>query len=336
MRNSSRQSIIAAVAVIITAAAFAGVARADTEGLPILPITVFQAPSYSVWLPTIITEKRLDARRGFRLKVTEKPGTAAYIDLAQGADLVCFCVAPQTFTQFVAQGAAVTLLFNVFSHTNLVAVTDPSINSVASLQDKTIAANTATGQWAVSAFLLKQAGLDLSKVKIRSAIGSGGAIAELALGRVDAILPGPVEVASLQTQTSQFHVFSIFDKAAWQAVAPGPGIPNILFGAQRKWWDNPANKDISRRFYAAVQDAAAFAVAHPEETAAIVGARTKMPKAAVLYTLTHFPEVINIRPASEFKPAIAFLTQKLMPEAGQLEHALTDAEVNAYVSDFTP
>jgi len=304
------------------------------NGLPVFDVTVFHAPSYSVWLPTLIHVRGIDRQHGFKLTLTEKPGQSAYADLASGADYACLCIAPTTFTSFVEQGADVTLLFNVYSYTNLVAVTDPAIRSAHDLTGRTIATNTSTGQWAVARFLLAQSGLDLDKANILSSAGAGAAVAELAAHRVDAILPGPVEIASLSQQTKDFRVFSIFDQAAWHRVAPDRGIPNVLLGVQTRWWSRPENKALAARFYEAIIEASNWAKDHPAEAAKIIGDNTDMPEAAVAYALEHFPEIIQIGPASEFKASIAFITQRLMPEQGSLQRPLTNEEVDAYVSDF--
>lgn len=304
------------------------------DGLPVFDVTVFHAPSYSVWLPTLIRARGIDRRHGFKLNLTEKPGPAAYTDLASGTDYACLCIAPTTFTPFVEQGADVTLLFNVYSYTNLVAVTDPRIRDAADLAGRTLAVNTSTGQWAVARFLLQQKGLDLGSVDIQSSAGAGAAVAELAARRVDAILPGPVEVASLAQQTRDFRIFSIFDEQAWNRVAPGRGIPNVLLGVQTRWWARPENRELASRFYRAIIDASEWAKANPQQAAKIIGDQTDMPEAAVLYALQHFPEIIRIGPASEFKTSIAVITQKLMPAHGSLPRPLTDEEVDAYVSDF--
>jgi hypothetical protein len=56
--------------------------------LPELRVTVFAAPSQSIWLPTLIKTLKLDEKQGFALRVTPKPGQVAYSDFAGGADPV--------------------------------------------------------------------------------------------------------------------------------------------------------------------------------------------------------------------------------------------------------
>lgn len=331
---------VAATLCCVTASAVpvdgsANASSSAASGLPVLDITVFAAPSYSTWLPAIIQKEHLDIEHGFRLHVTPKVGQVAYVDFAHGVDKVCFCVAPQTFTQFVEQGADIAMVFNVFKFTNLVAVSDPSIKTVADLRGKTLGAATGTGNWSVTSFLLQQGGLDLSTVKIHS-LGSATEVAEFAMGRVDAIFPTPVEIASVQTQTNRYHVISIFDEAKWQAYSHSPGIPSIALGAWRDWLAVPANLDLVRKLYAATQDAAAFARAHPDESATIVSDATKMNRSAVLYVLRNLPDILDVRPIGVYKGAVKVLAQKLMAQDDVLERPLTDAEVDRYVANFQP
>lgn len=314
------------------AAGAAASARAD---LPVLGITVFAPPSYSTWLPAIIQKNGLDVRHGFRLQVTPKVGQVAYVDFAHGVDKVCFCVAPQTFTQFVEQGADIAMVFNVFKFTNLVAVSDPAIRSVADLRGKTLGAATGTGNWSVTSFLLQQEGLDLSAVKVQS-LSSTTEVAEFAMGRVDAIFPTPVEIASVQTQSNRYHVISIFDQAKWQAYSHSPGIPSIALGAWRDWLAVPSNLELTKRLYAATQDAATFARTHPDEAATIISDSTKMNRAAVLYVLRNLPDILDVRPIGAYKGAIKVLAQKLMVTDDVLERPLSDAEVDRYVANFQP
>jgi len=311
-------------------------AAADTSGLPHLHVTVFAPPSYSVWLPTVIQKKGFDVKHGFKLDVSPKPGQVAYSEFASGADKVCYCAAPAAVARFVEHGSDITLLWNIFDLRYEIATANPAIQSPKDLEGKTFSADTGTGGWAITALLLKQSGVDLSKVQIHSAWG-GSQIAELAVGRVDAAMLGPVEVAQLQTQTPRkFHTFSIFDNATWQkyAATPHPGIPSIAMGVWRDWLSVPANRDLIERLYAANLDAAAFAREHPEESADLIGEAAHLDRDALLYGLTRYADVIDVRPIGEYRQAIRVLTQSLLPEAKLLDRPLTDAELAAYVSDF--
>jgi ABC-type nitrate/sulfonate/bicarbonate transport system substrate-binding protein len=311
-------------------------AAADATGLPHLRVTVFAPPSYSVWFPTLIQKTGLDVKHGFKLDVVAKPGQVAYTEFASGADKVCYCAAPAAVARFVEHGSDITLLWNVFDLRYDIATADPAIRRPKDLEGKTFSADTGTGGWAITALLLKQNGVDLSKVQIHSA-WSGSQAAELAVGRVDAAMLGPVDVAQLQTRTPRtFHAFSIFDNAQWQkyATTPHPGIPSIAMGVWRDWLAVPANRDLVERLYAANQDAVAFAREHPQQAADLISQAAHVDREALLYGLTHYADIIDVRPISEYRQAIKVLTQSLLPEAKLLDRPMTDAELAAYVSDF--
>jgi len=309
---------------------------AETPALPHLAITVFAPPSYSVWFPTLIQKLGLDVKHGFRLDVTPKPGQLAYTEFASGSDKVCYCAAPAAVARFVEHGADITLLWNVFDLRYDIATADPSIRAPKDLEGRSFSADTNTGGWAITALLLKEHGVDLTKIRIHSA-SNAAQIAELSVGRVDAAMLGPVDLAQLQIQSPQkFHSFTIFDNVAWQksAATPHPGIPSIAMGVWRDWLAAPANRDLVERLYAANQDAVAFARAHPDEAADIISQAEHIDRKVLVFGLTHYFEIVDLRPISEYREAIKVLTQSLLPDAKLLDRPMTDAELAAYVSDF--
>lgn len=303
---------------------------------PVLHITVFAAPSQSVWIPSLIQSAGLDKAHGFTLEVTQKPGPVAYAEFASGADKVCFCAAPAGVARFVEQGSPITLLWNVFYLDFLVASKNPEIRAALDLRGRKISADTLTGSWAVSSFLLQQQGLAMKDVTVQSSRGAQQ-IAELAVDRVDAAVFGPSDDGLLQTGSpGVFHTFSIFDRAKWRELTNSPGVPSITMGVWRDWLDDPAHLDLLRRLYAANVDAAAMIRADPEGSASRIAERIKLPAAALAYGFRTYPDIIDIHPSSRDRQAIALLTQKLLPAAQQLERPMTDAELAAYVSDFQP
>lgn len=322
-----------AAATQVTGHSAFAVAHGDGS-LPTLPVTTFQAPSYSVWLPAIIKARKLDVAHGFNLAVTEKPGRVAYIDLASGTDQTCLCVAPQTYARFVEQGADTRLLFNLFSFANLAVTTNPAIRTARDLEGHSVATDTGTGQWAVARKLLQLSGVDVNRISVRTAAGPTQ-IADLTMGRVDAILPAMVDAATLElTDPKRFHVFSIDDYPAWQVLAPGGTIPNIAFGVRGDWLSDPDHATLARRFYSALADAAAYVRDNPEDAARIIAAAARMKSDAVLHVLKGYPQLVALGPMEPYRKSIALMTQKLLPEQGYMSRPLTDAELRRFTSDF--
>jgi ABC-type nitrate/sulfonate/bicarbonate transport system substrate-binding protein len=300
--------------------------------LPILPITVFAAPSYSVWLPTIIQQTGIDTRLGFRLEVKQKPGQVAYAEFASGIDKVCFCAAPAAVARFVEQGADITLLWNVFNLEYVIVTADPSIRSARDLAGKRIAADTGTGGWAVASLLLRQQGLDLAKVQIQSAWGAAQ-VAQLVAGRVDALVTGPAEATLLESNNppGTYHQIAVSDRTRWQEVASSPGIPSIAMGVWRDWLDDPLHRDLARRFYQANLEAVEFVRAHPDETADIISRNVRVTREHVLLTLKSYGHILNVGPIEPYAPAIRLLTQQWLPDAKLLPRPMRDDELVRFI-----
>ncbi|WP_179221582.1 ABC transporter substrate-binding protein [Inquilinus limosus] len=333
-RSLSHATVVTAA---ISVAALAPGAAAAQE-LPRLDVTVFAPPSQSIWLPVLIQQLGLDTKHGFKLEVTAKPSRVAYADFATGADPVCYCSSISAVARFVEQGSQISLLWNIFDYDYYIVTTNSEIKTAKDLAGRTLLADTVTGSWASAAWLLSQSGLDLSSVQIRSTSGRGAAaLAELTTGRVDALAANPTETATLLSEGGpDLKAFSIFDKALWARTSDAPAMPSIAFGVWKTWYDEPENAALARRFYAANVEAADYVRQNPAKAAALVAADAQVPEAALNDVFTRFPHLINIRPIADYRSAIAELTQKLLPEAEQLERPLTDEELKLYVSDFRP
>jgi len=306
------------------------------ETLPELSITVFAAPSQSLWLPTLIQALKLDEKQGFKLKVTPKPGPVAYADFASGADPVCYCAAPAAVARFVEQGADITLLWNVFDLDFFVVANRDDIKDLRDIVGKRVGADTSTGSWAVAAWLLQQNGIDIGALHVQS-LTSPALMASFSVKRVDAAVFGLIETASLTAIGAEhYRVISLNRDKIWQKYASTNGIPSIAFGVWRSWLKDPAHLELARKLYRANIEAAAYIHDQPQQAAEIVSAATSMPEKALLDLFTNHASMIDIRPIAQYRGSVQLLTQHLLPAAHQLERPLTDSELNAYVSDFQP
>lgn len=330
--------ILAFVSALSASVAFDG-ARAQTgqDDLPTLGITVFAAPSQSIWIPTIIQGAGFDRAHGFELEVTAKPSRVAYSDFSTGADPVCFCAAPAAVSRFVQEGADITLLWNVFSSYSLISFTSPDIDEPKDLEGRTLAADTATGSWAIAQWWLQQHDVDLSKVEIQSS-SSGGIFAQLTSGRVDAAFTNPANASTLATTEGAEGVnFLILDdEEIWSRYSDVPGIPSIAFGVWREWLEDPEHVDLAQRFYAANLDAVELIRTDPQRAAELVSEGTSLSVDTLVHNFTTFPDIIDVRPIDEVEAAIRVITTQLLPEAGILPRPLSEEELDRFISDFQP
>jgi len=311
-------------------------AGAKAETLPELSITVFAAPSQSVWIPALIQHLGLDKKNGFKLNVTQKPSNVAYTDFATGKDPFCYCAAIPAVSRFKQQGANIALLWNVFNFESDIVLKDPEIKTLADLQGKTLLTDTISGGWALSKWFFEQQSLDLKKLTVKSSSVRGAAfLAELELGRVDALLVNPIEgAAAVQQGNGKFHTIPVFNQALWKKVSGTDFVPQVTTGVSTEWLAKAENQDIVRRFYAANKEAAAFIAAHPQEAAKLVAKDAKLDVPSMERVLVRYRDLIRIEPLAPHRKTIAQLTQKLLPEAELLPRPLTDDELNALVPDF--
>ncbi|MEK7943323.1 ABC transporter substrate-binding protein [Pigmentiphaga sp. YJ18] len=306
------------------------------EPLPKLAVTVFSPPSQSIWIPVLIQRLGLDRKHGFELTVTPKPSNVAYTDFATGRDPVCFCAAIAAVSRFKQQGADFTLLWNIFNFESDIVIRDPAITDVKQLQGKVVQTDTITGSWALSKWFLQARGVDLGKVTIKSSSARGAAgLAELQLGRVDALLVNPTEGAAAVAQgKGALHALPVFDKAVWQKASGTDFVPSITLGVASPWIAQASNQALIRKFYAANREAAEFIRQKPAEAARLVSKDAQVEVGALQGVLERYRDLTRIEPLRRHIKTVALLTQKLLPEGGQLPRPLTDAELDSLVSAF--
>jgi ABC-type nitrate/sulfonate/bicarbonate transport system substrate-binding protein len=328
--------VFAALLITLGGAVDASTAQAAPD-LPVLKVTVFEAPSQSAWIPTLIQKQGLDVKNGFRLEVVQKQSQVAYTELATGADPVCYCAAPAAVARFVQQGSDITLLWNIFDFDAFIVASDPNIRNARDLEGRTLATDTVTGNWAVASWFLRQQGVDFSKVTVKSGGRGMAAVAEISAGRVDALVVNSTDASGAITASEgKLRALPIYNPDVWHKYAPNSELPAISFGVWRSWIAKADNAALVQRFYAANLEAAAFVKEKPQEAAAIIATDGGATKEALIHNLTTYGTLLNIRPISDYRDAIAVLTQKLMPEAGQLDRPMTKDELDRYVSDFQP
>jgi hypothetical protein len=335
-----RHAVVAAAGLAVAIADFCSPcpqALAAAPQLPVLSVTVFAAPSQVVWFPALIQKTGLDTQHGFKLEIKQKPSQMAYADFAAGADPVCYCISTGAGGRFVEQGADITLLWNIFNYDYYVVSGNTAVHTLKDLEGKTLVADTVTGSWALADWFLQQQGVDLSKVNIRSSnVRGAGGFAELLTGRADAVAVTPIDASAVLAESEgTLRAFSVYDAARRQH-AKSATMPSIAAGAWRDWAAKPDNLDLLRRFYAANLDAAELVKREPEKVAALIEQGTGISRNTLLYYFAHFASLIDIRPIADNRESIAALTQKILPDAQQLDRPLTAAELANYVSNFRP
>jgi ABC-type nitrate/sulfonate/bicarbonate transport system substrate-binding protein len=333
-----RECFVIAALIALAAGVCSEALAAPQDELPVLTVTVFAAPSQVVWFPTLIQKTGLDVKHGFKLEVKQKPSQVAYADFVSGADPVCYCISTAAGGRFVQQGADVSLLWNIFNYDHFIVTANPAVRKLKDLEGKTLVADTVTGSWALASWFLQQQGVDLSKIALQSSnVHGAGSFAELLAGRADGVAATPIDASvALAGSEESLRTLSVYDPTIWRRHADSPTLPSIAAGAWRDWAAKPANLDLLRRLYAANLDAADLVKRDPETSAELIEQGTGITKATLAYYFQHFGRLIDIRPISDDRESIAVLTQKILPDAKQLDRPLTASELDTYVSDFRP
>jgi ABC-type nitrate/sulfonate/bicarbonate transport system substrate-binding protein len=189
------------------------------EPLPELVVSSFPSPTASFWFSHLIPKLGLDRKHGFRLNVQAKPSQVAYSDFVSGASKACYCIATAAAARFVERGADISQVWIVQTNVSYLVTADPTVKGAKDLEGKTLAADTATGAWAIAASLISRAGADLKKIKVQPGAISNSLI-ELSRGRVDAaVATSALDFIRInQEEPNKYHLIVLGnDKATVEA-----------------------------------------------------------------------------------------------------------------------
>lgn len=305
------------------------------EALKTFAVASVSNPDPSLWAVQLIKEKGFDHRHGFNLQIKLKPTSVAYSEFINGTDPVCLCLTIATAARFKLQGVDVSLVSTYENYTAAYLVTENSgLQKPSDLPGHTLAGSTGSGSWVFQQYFLREhQGVDLAKVEIPSIVASSQA-ATLIAGRVDAISVFDDGRLKLEAaQPGRFRYIPTFDKDKWKAQTGVDYVPMFLLGARTEWVKQPENRKLLSQFEAAYKDAIDYLLANPAAVADDLGEkRTLASKAFLVDFLTQYPTAAEVISASDLRPAILALTQKILPGTGLIDRALSDQEVDDLIA----
>ena len=293
----------------------------------------------SHWAIQLIKERKLDEKHGFDLQFNLKPTSVAYAEFVNGTDPVCLCLTIATAARFKLEGVDVSLLSTYQNYTGAYLVTEnEGITTPSDLKGHTLAASTGSGSWVFQQYFLREhQGVDLSAVDKPSIVASAQATNIIAK-RVDAITvfdDGRLKLDA--AEPGRFRYILTFDKEKWKSVTGVDYVPMFMLGARTGWLKQPENAALLSRFQAAYGDAIDQLIANPAAVADALGEkRTIAPKSFLVDFVTNYPQAGKVVTASELRPAIFALTQKILPGTGLIDRALTDAEADELIGTYQP
>jgi ABC-type nitrate/sulfonate/bicarbonate transport system substrate-binding protein len=277
-------------------------ASAPAGELPAINIVSFQAPSLGAFLPAVIAANGLDKKHGVDMKITYATTDNYNTEFAAGHYDVGVSAALLSEALRTERGVGVTYLFNLFDFWGTVVTSNPEVKSLADLQGKTLAAASATTNYAMFQWFAKQENVDISKIKVENQSTPG--LSTMALtGRTDAVELWEPAYSTLVAKKPDIQTINL-DMAKWQAKFGTGDIPYLGVAAQLDWAQ--AHPDLVQKMYDTYKEAAEWTAANPEDAGKIIAATIPHGVPDVITDLIKNNDRLqmNVVPASQVEDGI--------------------------------
>lgn len=244
-------------------------------------MVAFQPPSLGDFLPPVIKARHFDTKHGIDLKLSYRTPDAYNLEFASGDFPLGGSASLLSEGVRWERGVHTEFLFSEYNFWTTVATKDSSIHSLKDLEGKTLAASTATTNYALFRWFLGHAGVDLSKVQVKN-YTEAGSVAALEAGQVDAI---DVTEPGYSTLIAKDHsVRSVnLDYSLWKKAYGTQAIPFLGVAASPGWADS--HKTTVQELYDAYQDAVSWVRAHPAAAGSIIAKTIPGGDAKVIQSL---------------------------------------------------
>lgn len=274
------------------------------ETIPI-SITTLNFPSLVVAIPPIIKDQGFDTANGLDLSI-EPFGDIGAFYAAQTNGSVDAGVGGVTVYQNLSnQGADMQIVATYVGLDGMLVITgDPNIQSIEDLRGKTIAATVASAEYQILAIYALSQGLDLENDATVVNASPADVRTQLQAGRVDAGMMWEPGAALALGDNPDYRI--IFNGAdAWDELTGESGW-ELVWAMQRSFLEE--HPEAADRFIAALQDAAEWLYANPDEAAALMEEASGMPADAFKEVLDQGRVDYNIQPAWEADIRASLLT----------------------------
>lgn len=286
-------------AAVVSAAIAAGPAAAATK----MEMVVFAPPSLGAFLPPIIEKFELDKKNGLDLEFVQRPPGAYNTQFNSGEFKLGGSAALLSVANAKLRGVDVQYLFNIFDYFGVIVTDDPDIKSTADLKGKTVAAATATTNYAMFRWLLQKQGVDPNGIEVVNT-APPGLISYMLAGRADAVQMWEPAYSVLKAQKPEIRALDLGVENTWHAFADSERIPYLGIAAHADW-----AKEHAAEIPALIQtykDAADWVLSNPDEAAEIIAAGIKGGEPAVIADLIRDNGrlALQVVPASELTTEI--------------------------------
>ena len=267
---------------LIAAAATMAVAATPASAATKMQMVVFGPPSLGAFLPPIIQKNEFDEKNGLELEFVERPPGAYNTQFNSGEFQLGGSAALLSVANAKLRGVDVVYLFNIFDYFGVVVTDDPDIKSLEDLKGKTVAAATATTNYAMFRWLLQKQGVDADDLEVVNT-ATPGLISYMLADRADAVQLWEPAYSVLKAQKPDIRALDLKVETTWKAFADSDRIPYLGVAAHADWAQEHA-KDIPA-LIKTYQDAADWVLANPDEAADIIAGGIKGGDASVIADL---------------------------------------------------
>jgi NitT/TauT family transport system substrate-binding protein len=256
--------------------------RAMAQASTKVTIVVFSFPSLGAFMPPVIKAKKLDEANGLDIEFVERTPDAYSTQFNSGEFKVGGSAAVLTIGLADIRGVKVKYLFNLFDFWGTAVTSRPEIKTVKDIEDKELAAASATTNFVMFEFFAKKLGVDISKFKVVNT-ATPGLVGYALADRADAVQLWEPAYTLLKSKKPGIRRLDIGMNKTWVSFAGGERIPYLGVAAHTDWIEQ--NQAIIPKLYATYKAAGAFIAKNPEESAAMIAPKSSAEDRAALVSL---------------------------------------------------
>lgn len=299
MKRFGAWACLAALAFVAVYSLSNGAAQAATK----MKMVIFGPPSLGAFLPPVIEERDIDGKNGLDIEFVIRPPSAYGAQFNSGEFKLGGSAALLSLANAKNKGVNVVYLFNMFDYFGLVVTDNPQIKTLKDLEGKTMAAATATTNYAMFRWLAGRQGVDTSKIKVVNT-APAGLIGYMLASRADAVQIWEPAYGVLKSNKPGIRVLDLNIKSQWSSFTSSVRTPYLGVAAHADWVaENKAHIPALVKTY---KDAAAWVLGNPDAAAKIIAARIKGGNAGVIADLIRNKDrlALEVVPSSQLKTEI--------------------------------
>lgn len=262
-----RLSISAAAATL--AVSLAATAQAQT---PKAEMVVFGPPSLGAFLPPVIEKFEYDIKNGVDLVFVQRPPSAYNAQFNSGEFKLGGSAALLSVANAANKGIKVSYLFNVFDYFGAVVTRNPEVKTLKDLEGKTLAAATATTNFAMFRWLAGRQGVKTDEIDVVNT-APPGLVGFLMADRADAVQLWEPAFSVVSDRAKDLRVLDLNAQEQWKSFSDTTRIPYLGVAAHEDWIEE--NKALIPGIRKAYEEAAAWILANPKEAAELIAATIK-------------------------------------------------------------